>query len=430
VALIVWLTIFIGAFALGYPIAFAMFISSTLYLLIEGLNPALLLDNMVITFENQFILLAIPLFIFAARVMNEGKITDRIFDFTNSVVGPVKGGLGYVNIIASIIFAGMTGSQVADVAGLGVVEVKAMVDSGYDKPFACAVTCASATIGPIIPPSIPMIIYSMLSGTSVGYLFLGGVIPGILLGGLLMVLVYILSIKRNYPSKKVVSFAEFLDSLRRGFLPLMAPVILLGGIYGGIFTPTEAAAIAATYALILSLIVYKSFGIKKLYEIIIDVALSSAVIGFIMAAAFIFSYVIAREEIPVMITKGLLNLGIMSNKWMVLLIFNVLFLLLGCFISTTALLVVIVPLAIPIVQAMGIDLVHFGVVIVLNLMIGLDTPPYGMSLYIISGVTNTSFSKICKEMVLFILFEIIVLLICTYVPEVVLFLPRLLGYMG
>ncbi|HHF98715.1 MAG TPA: TRAP transporter large permease [Candidatus Aerophobetes bacterium] len=429
-AVAVWLISFAAIFAMGYPIGFGMLISSALYLLLSGIDLATIMDMMVIKFESQFVLLAVPLFIFTAKVMNAGKITDRVFDFAKALVGPVKGGLGYVNIIASIIFAGMTGSELSDVAGLGAVEIKAMKDAGYDGPFSCAVTCASATIGPIIPPSIPMVIYSMLSGASVGYLFLGGFIPGLLLGGVLMLLVYILSVKRNYPAGKRVSFREFLRSIYKSFFALVAPVILLGGIYGGVFTPTEAAGVVSVYALVLSLFVYRTLGLKALYKVLIDTVLSTGFVSFLVAGAFIFGYVVAREEIPALITNAFISLGLMSSKWTLLLSLNLLFIVLGCFIDVSAILLIIVPIVLPLVKAAGIDLVHFGVVCVLNLMIALDTPPYGETLFITSAISDTPFPDVVKEMLLFIAFEIGALMICTYIPETVLWLPRLAGYQG
>jgi len=427
---IVWGIVFAAIFAMGYPIALGMFISSAIYLLLEGLDLALLLDNMVISFESNFILLAVPLFIFAAKVMNAGKITDRLFDFAATLVGPYRGALGYVNVIDSIIFAGMTGSQIADVAGLGTIEIKAMKDAGYDGPFSCAVTAASGTIGPIIPPSIPMVIYAMLSGQSVGFLFLGGFLPGFILGALLMVLVYILSRKRNYPIGKRVSWRGFLRSLVRAFPVLMAPVILLGGIYGGVFTPTEAAAIVSVYVLFLCFIVYREFGLRKLYMVLADTVLATGFISFIVASSFIFGYIVAREGIPVLLTRPLMASGLLSHKWAVLLLLNILFLGMGCLLDTTPLLLILVPIILPIVKAAGIDLVHFGVVIVLNLMIGLDTPPYAPTLFITSGVSGTPYSEVVREMLIFLVFEIAALIIITYIPGTVLWLPRLFGYKG
>ena len=350
-AVAVWLIVFAAVFALGYPIAFGMLISSVLYLIIAQIDLFTVMDIMIIQFENQFVLLSVPLFIFTAKVMNSSKLTDKLFDFAKVLVGPVKGGLGHVNVVASIIFAGMSGSEIADVAGLGAVEIKAMQDAGYDGPFSCAVTCASATIGPIIPPSIPMIIYSMLSGASVGYLFLGGVIPGLILGASIMVLIVILAYKRNYPSGNWVPIREFVQILGRSIFVILAPVILLGGIYGGIFTPTEAAAIVGVYVLVLSLFVYRTLGIRNLYKVFIESVLSTGFVSFIVACSFIFGYVVAREEIPALITNGFVRLGLMNARWTVLLSLNILFLILGCFIDVSAILLIVVPIVLPLVKA-------------------------------------------------------------------------------
>ncbi|MCP4403167.1 MAG: TRAP transporter large permease [bacterium] len=429
-AVIVWLVIFTASFVLGYPIAFGMFVSSVLYFFISGIDLTTILDIMVIRFENQFVLLAVPLFIFTAKVMNAGRLTDKLFDFAKALVGPVKGGLGHVNIVSSIIFAGMSGSEIADVAGLGAVEIKAMQDAGYDGPFACAVTCASATIGPIIPPSIPMVIYASLSGASTGYLFLGGIIPGLLLGAVLMVLVSILSHRRNYPVGTWVSWSGFVKILLDSFFVILAPVILLGGIYGGIFTPSEAAGVVSVYVVILALFVYRSIGLKALYKVFVESVVSTGFVSFIVACSFLFSYVVAREEIPTLITETFLSLGLMNSQWSVLLSLNMLFLILGCFIDVSAILLIIVPIVLPLVEAVGIDLVHFGVVAVFNLMIALDTPPYGETLFITSAISGTPLPAVIKEMIKFIGFELIALLIITYFPDIVLWVPRLAGYQG
>jgi tripartite ATP-independent transporter DctM subunit len=430
VAVAVWLIVFGVIFVLGYPIAFGMFISSVFYLLLTGVDLSTLMDVMVIQFENQFVLLAVPLFIFTAKVMNAGKLTDRMFGFAKVLVGPLRGGLGHVNIVASIIFAGMSGSEVADVAGLGAVEIKAMKDAGYDGPFSCAVTCASATIGPIIPPSIPMVIYSMLSGASVGYLFLGGVIPGFLLGGVLMLLVFALSIRRNYPSGKWVPPREFVQIFVKSFLILLAPIILLGGIYGGVFTPTEAAGVVGVYVLVLCLFAYRTLRFKELYKVFIETVVSAGFISFIVACSLLFGYVVAREEIPVMITDGFIKLGLMKSQWTVLLSLNVLFLILGCFIDVSAILLIVVPIVLPLVTAAGIDLVHFGVVTVFNLMIALDTPPLGETAFITSAISGTPLGAVFREMIIFIVFELAALFIITYFPDTVLWIPRLAGYQG
>lgn len=429
-ALAVWLIVFLAIFMLGYSIAFGMLLSSVLYLMIAKIDLFTVMDVMIIQFENQFVLLSVPLFIFTAKVMNASRLTDRLFGFAKALVGPLKGGLGHVNIVASIIFAGMSGSEIADVAGLGAVEIKAMMDSGYDGPFSCAVTCASATIGPIIPPSIPMVIYSMLSGASVGYLFLGGVIPGFILAACLMLLVSILSIRRKYPTGSWVSMKEFLGIFARSFFVILAPLILLGGIYGGVFTPTEAAAVVAVYVLVLSLFVYRSIGMRGLYKVFIDSVVSTGFVSFIVACSFIFGYVVAREEIPALITKGFINLGLMNARWTVLLALNILFLILGCVIDVSAILLIVVPIVLPLVKAAGIDLVHFGVVTVFNLMIALDTPPYGETTFITSAISGTPLPKVIREMIKFIAFELVALFIITYIPDTVLWIPRLAGYGG
>lgn len=429
-AVAIWLIVFGMVFALGYPIAFGMFISSVLYLMLSKLALSTVIDTMVIQFENMFVLLAVPLFIFTAKVMNAGKLTDRLFDFAKVLVGHLRGGLGHVNIVASIIFSGMSGSELADVAGLGAVEIKAMKDAGYDGPFACAVTCASATIGPIIPPSIPMIIYSMLSGASVGYLFLGGVIPGFMLGGILMLLVLILSVKRKYPTGKWAPFNVFVKIFYKSLLVILAPVILLAGIYGGVFTPTEAAGVVAAYVLILSLFVYRTLGLKSLYKVFVESVVTTGFISFIVACSLIFGYVVAREEIPALITQAFIGLGLMESQWTLLLSLNLLFLALGCFIDVSAILLIIVPMVLPLVEAAGIDFVHFGVVAVFNLMIALDTPPYGQTAFITSAISGTPLTEVLKEMLKFIAFELIALFTITHFPDIVLWIPRLAGYQG
>lgn len=428
--LIIWLSLFISMFVLGYPIAFGISVSSMAYILVAQISPAVIVDQMVVKFENQFVLLAVPLFILAANVMNEGEITERIFDFANRLVGSLKGGLGHVNVVASIIFSGMTGSAVADASGLGLMEIKAMEDAGFDSPFSCAVTSASATIGPIIPPSIPMVIYSMLSGASIGFLFIGGILPGFILGLSMMAYIMYVSKKRGYPSGEKFSFKLLLISFGKSFFPLLTPVILLTGIYSGAFTPTEAAAIATLYATLLSVIGYRAVGIKRLIDIYRNVVVSTGYISFIVASAFLFSYVVAREQLPMQITDFMISSGLMSNKIVFLLAINFFFLILGLFLDPMVALLIVLPIIIPLLNTFNIDLVHFGVVIVLNLMIGLSTPPYGVNLFVISGLTDVPLSKIIKEIWPFVGVLVAVLLLCTYVPNVVLLIPRILGYGG
>ncbi len=424
IAVMVWIGVFIAAFIFRIPIAFGMIVSSVLYFMIEGIDLGVVTEIMVFGFKDKFVLLAVPFFIFTARIMNTGSITERIFRFAGSMVGHLRGGLAHVNVMASLIFSGMTGSALADASGLGIMEVKAMDDAKYDRPFSCAVTAASATIGPIIPPSIPMVLYSMVSGASVGKLFVGGIIPGILMGLSMMLLIHFISVKRGYKRGERSNIDTFLKSFREAFLPLLTPVILLGGIYGGIFTPTEAAAVAALYALLLLTVIYREAGIKEVISVVRDVVESTGFLTFIIAGAFLFGYVVAREQLPSRVAD--LLLGITTNKWGLLFLINVLFLILGCFVDTIVLLLIAVPIVLPVVEKAGIDPVHFGVIIVLNMMIGLITPPFGMLLFIMNGLTRTPLSLIIKEILPFIGVLIALLFFCTYVPQVVMFLPEII----
>jgi len=374
----------------------------------------------------KFILIAVPLFVFTAKVMNTGAVTEMIFKFANILVGRWKGGMGHVNVVASIIFSGMTGSAVADASGLGIMEIEAMREQGYDDGFSCAITAASATIGPIFPPSIPMVFYAMFSGASIGKLFLGGMAPGILIGIALMIYIAYISKKRNYPKGESYNFKEFIKITIRAFPALLTPVILLGGIYSGIVTPTEAGALAAFYAIIISFFIYRTMGLKQLLNVIIDTVKTTGTLSIIVGAAFVFSYIVAIEHIPDMLSG--IFLGFTNNKYALLLIINVVFLILGMFIDTSCLQVVFVPMVLPLVNAVGIDLVHFGVVIVLNMMIGLSTPPFGMLLFIVSGISNTPLQTVIKEIFPMILVLIIVLLMVTYIPDIVLFIPRSVGW--
>lgn len=427
-AVIAWAVTFILFFLFRGSIALGMVVSTTVYCLLKGITLQEVVETMVIGFDNQFILLAIPLFVLSARVMNIGGITTRIFNFADSTVGFLRGGLAHVNVVGSIIFSGMTGSALADASGLGMMEVKAMEDGGYERPFACAVSAASATIGPIIPPSIPMVIFSMLSGASLGNLFLGGVIPGLLMGGAMMLYIAAVAKRRNYPVGAWHGFRALFRSLVQAFLSLMTPVILLGGIYSGVFTPTEAGAAAALYAMLLATLVYREMGLQGLYREMVATVENVGFLSFIIAGAFAFGYVVILEGISNKISIAVVSMT--ANPFVLLLLLNILFLILGCFLDTMILLLVVIPMILPAVKALGIDLVHFGVVIVLNMMIGLCTPPYGMLLFTVSGLTKTPLGAIIREIFPFLWILIGVLFLITYVPSLVLFLPRVLGFQG
>ena len=424
IPLIVFLACFALTFVIRIPIALGMIMSSIFYCLLAP-GPAtgmqMAARQFLSSLNVKFILIAVPLFVFAAKVMNTGAVTEKIFRFANNLVGRWRGGMGHVNVVASIIFSGMTGSAVADASGLGIMEIEAMRKHGYDDSFSCAITAASATIGPIFPPSIPMIFYAMLSGASIGKLFIGGMIPGILIGLALMAYIAFIAQKRNYPRGEQYTFKQFAKNTIIASPALMTPVILLGGIYTGVVTPTEAGALAGIYALLISVLVYRSLGIKQLLDVIIDTAKTTGVLTVIVGAAFSFSYIVALEHIPGLFSNLLLS--ITSNKYVLLLVINILFIILGMFIDTMAITLVFIPMVLPLVKMLGIDLVHFGVVIVLNMMIGLSTPPFGMLLFIVSGISGTPLKSIIKEIFPMLLVLIGVLFLITYIPGIVLFLP-------
>ena len=424
IPLTVFLLCFILTFIIRLPIALGMLMSSVFYCLLAP-GPAVGLQMAARQFLGglnvKFILIAVPLFVFAAKVMNSGAVTEKIFKFANSLVGRWRGGMGHVNVVASIIFSGMTGSAVADASGLGIMEIEAMRKHGYDDSFSCAITAASATMGPIFPPSIPMIFYAMLSGASIGKLFIGGMIPGILIGLALMAYIAFIANKRGYPRGEKYTLRQFIKSTIIALPALMTPVILLGGIYTGVVTPTEAGALAGIYALLISVLVYRSLGLKQLWEVILETAKTTGILTIIVGAAFSFSYIVAIERIPD-VFSGLL-LGITTNKYVLLLVINILFIVLGMFIDTMAITLVFIPMVLPLVEMLGIDLVHFGVVIVLNMMIGLSTPPFGMLLFIVSGISGAPLKSIIKEIFPMLLVLIGVLFLITYIPWFVLYLP-------
>jgi tripartite ATP-independent transporter DctM subunit len=420
---------FFGLAAFGMPVAYAMFVSSIAYLLFTGADIGLFSEQMLNGLFDSFVLLAVPLFILAANLMNVGGVSDRLLAFCQALVGRLKGGLAQVNILVSVVFAGMSGSAIADAAGPGKLVTMMMVKTGrYPPGFAAAVSAASAVVGPIIPPSIPMVIYALISDTSVGYLFLGGVLPGILLGGALMLLITAISARREFPRGEIVPMRQLPRLTLQAVPALMLPVILLWGIYGGATTPTEAAALAAVYALALASIFYRTVGFRDFVQMLIDSSRSTAVVAVLIAGAFIFNYIVATEGIPDAVA-GLLA-GNEFSPLVFLLVISVLFLALGCFFDATTLLLVVVPLFIPACRALGIDLVHFGVVVVVNIMIGLVTPPYGVLLFVMNGVTGIPLKAIINEIWLFVVVLLVALLTMILVPDIVLWLPRQFGYVG
>jgi tripartite ATP-independent transporter DctM subunit len=428
-ALIVFVIAFVAVFLLRVPIGFGMVMASVFYFLVSP-SPAATVDMVASKFISEmsgsFIMIAVPLYIFMAEIMNTGKVTRIIFDFAAGVVGKRRGALAQVNIVNSIIFSGMTGSAIADASGPGNIEMTAMIEEGYPRGFTAAVTAASATEGPIIPPSIPMIIYAMISGASVGALFMGGVVPGLILGVVMMVYVGIISIRRNYPAGHRIPAREFVRTTLRSAPALATVVILLGAIYTGVVTPTEAGAIAATWALIISVFFYRAFGPKEFLEVMKNTVKSIGVLSFMIGAAYTFSYIVAIEKIPVLVADAML--GITSSPWVMLLITNIVFLVLGCFLDVSTIQLVFVPIVLPVMMKMGVDPVHFGVVIVLNMMIGLSTPPFGMLLFIVTALSKAKMKDVIRELVPFIILFIGVLFLITYIPDLVLWIPKMMGY--
>jgi tripartite ATP-independent transporter DctM subunit len=410
------------AFVLRMPIGLGMLVGSIAYFMAKGYSIGSMVNAMCYGLTNAYILIAIPLFIFTANAMNSGLITDKIFDFARAIIGRKHGATGYVNILASLIFAGMTGSAVADASGLGVLEISQMKKEGYDMPFSCAITAASAVIGPIFPPSIPFVIYAMVSGASVGKLFLGGMVPAFILCIVMGIYVYFISKKRHYPVGAKVGFKVFIISTAKALPALLTPVILLVGIYSGVMTPTEASAVAAAYTLIIAFLVYRTLSLKTLGKVLWSTLRTTGTIFLVIAAAYGFSYIITAEQASKYIVEAMS--GVVHSPWVFLLAVNVLFLILGCLVDVNVSQLVFVPLVIPLMRYFNIDPVHFGVMICLNMMIGLLTPPFGMLLFITAGIGKISLKDMIRETMPLVGVEIVALGIITYIPQTVLFLTR------
>lgn len=418
ILLILWLIlIFIGC-----PLYLSLGAVSLLYAVLSGSN-LIIIPQKISMSANSFPLLAAPFFILMGNIMNFSGVTNRIFKFADVLVGWMRGGLGHANIIASVIFAGMSGASVADAGGLGTIEIEAMRKAGYDDDFSCAITAASSTIGPIIPPSLPMIIYGAQSETSIGKLFIAGVIPGILMAVALGIMVEAKARKNNYLYQKWQGFKVLFKAFIEAFWALMAPVILLLGIMLGIFTPTEAATVSAFYALILGLFVYKEFKLKELPKLMLMAVSTNGVVLALVMTAMAFGYSLTIAQIPQMAGNSLLALT--SNPYIILFLINIFLLFIGLFMESTAAMLILIPIFMPVINQMGIDPVQFGIIMVLNLMIGTITPPVGVVLSVTGNVANVSFDRVAKATAPFLIPLIIVLLLVTYVPYITLFLPSL-----
>jgi tripartite ATP-independent transporter DctM subunit len=406
----------------GMPIFFSLGVISLIYLMSHHEILLSVPQRLTMT-ADSFPLLAAPFFILMGNLMNRAGVTRRIFNFANCLVGHIKGGLGHANVVASMIFAGMSGAAVADAAGLGTIEIKAMKEGGYDAEFAAAITAASSTIGPIIPPSLPMIIYGVLANTSVGGLFIGGIIPGFLMGSALMIYVYFFARKKNYPRHRFPTLRSFSAASKEAFLSLLTPVILLGGIFSGVFTPTEAAAVAAFYALLLGFF-YREIKIADLPNIILRTIETNAVIIALVMTASLFGWVITRAQVPQMM--GTLLVGLSENPVIILLVLDCFLLFIGCFMEAIAAQMILIPILLPVVLDLGISPIHFGLIMIMNLMIGTLTPPIGVVLYVTAKVAEIPFERITKATLPFLIPLLTVLLLVTLFPQLTMFLPSLI----
>ena len=414
---------------IGLPIGHSMIAGSILYLLLAGLDMGTAAEQFLNGMYSNYIILAVPLFILAAELMNIGSMTERLLRFCDAFVGRFRGGLAQVNILQSVIFAGMSGSAIADAAGTGKMMQNMMTKDGkYTPSFAAALTAVTAVIGPIIPPSIPMVLYALVSDASIGYLFLGGVVPGLLMALSQMIIVGVIARRKNFPVEPPTPLRELPGITWRAIPTLMMPVVLLGGIYTGVTTPTEAAAIAAAYALVISVVLYRSVSFSDLYASLLASARTTASIGMLIAGALVFNYVVTVENIPDSIRVLLTSFDLSPLGFLILV--NILLLLLGCILEGTTILLVVVPVLIPTAQALGIDMVHFGVVVVVNIMLGLITPPYGLLLFIMTRIAEVPLRDLVRDVLPFLWAMIGALALITFFPSLVLWLPRLLGYAG
>lgn len=419
----------LGLSILGLPIGHAMIVSSTIYLFLAGLDMGTAAEQVLNGLHTSYVLLAVPLFILAAELMNNGSMTLRLLEFCNAIVGRFRGGLALVNVLQSIVFAGMSGSAIADAVGTGRMMQKMMTEGNrYPASFAAGLTAASAVIGPIIPPSIPIVIYSLVSDASIGFLFLAGVLPGLAMGLVQMALIVFIARKREFPVEAPVPVRDLPKITVRAFPALMMPVVLLGGIYGGITTPTEAAAVAALYALFISIFLYRSVTWKGTYTSVLSSARISISVGMLIAGALAFNYVVTVENIPNALKAYIAGFDLSTTGF--LLLVNAILLALGCLLEGTTILLIVIPVLIPTAHELGVDMVHFGIVCVINIMIGLITPPYGLLLFVMSSISGANMNSIVKEVLPFLFAMLILLLLITLTPDFVLWLPRLFGYKG
>jgi len=410
--------------ALGIPIAFVLGITALVAVIVLPNVPLHLIPQRLFTGMDSFPIMAVPFFILAGNLMNASKITDRILDFSKLLVGRIRGGLGHVNIVASMFFAGISGSAVADTSALGSILIPAMEREGYSTRYSAAVTASSSIIGPIIPPSIPMVIMAMFTNLSVGGLFLAGVLPGIFIGFGLMAVNYVISRRRNYQKiVEPIQWQAFLKTLLGAIIPLLMPLIILGGILTGVFTATEAASVAVAYALFIGLFILRTLSLKDLPNIFFRSMVLTSTILIVFAMANAFGWILATQEIPQKVSQYILSIS--RDPFVILLLVNIFLLIVGCFLEGLAAIMITVPILMPLVTQVGINPMHFGLIVVVNLMIGLITPPMGLCLIVVCGVAKMKLGPLLKEIIPFLMVEVIILFVITYMPWFTLTLPRL-----
>ncbi len=410
--------------ALGIPVSVAIALPSMLYVIADGAVPNFTAIQRMVAGANTYPLLAVPFFILAGNLMNETGVTTRIFTFASRLVGHIKGGLGHVNVVASIIFAGMSGAAIADAGGLGAIEIAAMRKAGYPDSMTLGITAASSTIGPIIPPSMVAVIYAVVAQASVGRLLAAGIVPGFLMGGALMVLIYFQAVKLGTPVEASSSIKDVAVSFLQTFWALLTPGIILGGIFFGVFTPTEAAAISCVYAIIIGVLIYKEMNLERFLRALRSSMSTTVQVMFIVVSASLFAWILAKEQVPQIVANFMLNH--IHNYYLILLSINILLLIVGLFMETVAAINILVPVFLPLMASLGIDPVHFGVIMILNLMIGILTPPFGTVLFVLSSVANTTVENVARSTAIYIIPLVIVLLLLTFIPQLSLWLPNLI----
>jgi C4-dicarboxylate transporter DctM subunit len=423
----VLVAVFAGGMLVRFPIAHTMMASGICYLIVTKQDIGLLVDQVLTTMLTMYVLLAIPMFIFAANLMNAATVSERLWNAADAIAGRWRGGLGHVTVLVSVAFSSMSGSAISDAAGPGMVSVRMMRDvAKYPPGFAVALVAAAATIAPIIPPSIALVIYALLSNASVGALFLGGVVPGLLMAAACMAVVAIAAHRLNLPRGAVVALRDVPRALARAVVPMTLPAVLLGGIWGGIFTPTEAAAVAAFYALVLGAFVYRKISFRQFFAAVHESVTASSTVMLLVAGAFIINYAITNEQLSDKFALLFQRADLSQTEF--LLLVNVAFLILGCFLDMAVLLLVFVPILLPTARALGIDLVHFGVVVTVNFMIGMITPPYGVLLFVLSSLTKVPIGDVVRAIWPFVLALVAALMVMVFVPETVTWLPRAFGF--